>query len=354
MEWKYSEDNKHIVLEKQPSRFKYLTGTRFASALGLNPYSTPFQIWCECTRLVTPPFEETMYLKAGRTIEPLQREYISKKFPNILSPEEYFGNVFEQVRWNFFNEEQKPFAGCWDAVSTKDNKRDIAMVVEFKTASDPRKWDNTIPVYYELQGALYAKLLGLDRVLFVASFLDKLDYAHPENFVPSEENTIMVVKKLKEITIELNGEYLSIDEVLERAKEFWNTYVVTGVSPEFDEVKDKEYLDIIRTSKPINDNSLEDLCDRAKELVNEINTLKKNSGINSKEKELKVIEASIKEGLMNNLGEGETKISCKQYSLNGTIKEEFNEKKFAKENPKIYEKYIDKELTYRLSKSKGE
>ena len=88
--------------------------------------------------------------------------------------------------------------------------------------------------------------------------------------------------------------------------------------------------------------------------VDEINALKENSGINGKEKELKVIENSIKEGLFNNLGEGETKISCKQYSLNGTIKEKFNEKKFAKDNPKVYEKYIEKELTYRLSKSKGE
>ena len=354
MEWKYSEDNKHIVLEKQPSRFKYLTGTRFASALGLNPYSTPFQIWCECTRLVTPPFEETMYLKAGRTIEPLQREYISKKFPNILSPEEYFGNVFEQVRWNFFNEEQKPFAGCWDAVSTKDNKRDIAMVVEFKTASDPRKWDNTIPVYYELQGALYAKLLGLDRVLFVASFLDKLDYAHPENFVPSEENTIMIVKKLKEITIELNGEYLSIDEVLERAKEFWDTYVVTGISPEFDEIKDKEYLDIIRTSKPLNDSSIEELCDKAKKLTDEINDLMVKNGINEKEKELKKLKENIKKGLMDSLQPGETKKSCKQYLLNGKIKDVFDETTFKEHNLKMYEKYLISKTEYKLTEIKEE
>ena len=354
MEWKYSEDNKHIVLEKQPSRFKYLTGTRFASALGLNPYSTPFQIWCECTRLVTPPFEEKMYLKAGRTIEPLQREYISKKFPNILSPEEYFGNVFEQVRWNFFNEEQKPFAGCWDAVSTKDNKRDIAMVVEFKTASDPRKWDNTIPVSYELQGALYAKLLGLDRVLFVASFLDKLDYAHPENFVPSEENTIMIVKKLKEIIIELNGEYLSIDEVLERGKEFWNTYVVTGISPEFDEVKDKEYLDIIRTSKPLNDSSIEELCDKAKKLTDEINDLMAKNGINEKEKELKKLKENIKKGLMDSLQPGETKKSCKQYLLNGKIKDVFDETTFKEHNLKMYEKYLISKTEYKLTEIKEE
>ena len=354
MEWKYSENNKSIELVEKPKRFKYLTGTRFASALGLSPYSSPFQIWCECTRLVTPPFEETIYLKAGRTIEPLQREYVSKKFPNIVGPEEYFGDIFEQVRWNFFKDEDKPFAGCWDAVSTKDNHRDIAMVVEFKTANDPRKWDKTIPVYYLLQGGLYAKLLGLDRVLFVASFLDKLDYAHPEQFVPNEDNTIMVVKKLKDILIELDGEYLTIDDVLEKAKEFWDRYVVTGISPEFDEKLDKEYLDIIRTSQPINDNSLEDLCDRAKELSQEIEQLKENSGLNSKEKELKIIEDNIKKGLMDSLQDGETKTSCKQYKLSGTVSYKFNEKLFKEKYPKKYEEFVEEKTTYRLSKIKLE
>lgn len=355
MEWKYSEDNKHVVLDKQPSRFKYITGTRFASCLGLNPYSTPFQIWCECTRLVTPPFEETIYIKAGRTIEPKQREYISKKFPNIVSPEDYFGEIFDKVRWNFFKDEDKPFAGCWDAVSTKDNHRDIAMVVEFKTASDPRKWNNNqIPVYYLLQGGLYAKLLGLDRVLFVASFLDKLDYAHPEDFVPNEDNTIMLVKKLNEIVIEKDGQLFTIDDLFEQAKYFWETYVKTGVSPEFDEVKDKEYLDIIRTSKPINDTSLESLCDSAKELVDNIEKLKDSTGITSMEKELKTIEASIKQGLMDSLKDGETKATCKQYKLSGTTTMKFNEKLFAEKHPNTYDKFLEPSLTYRLSKMKME
>ena len=354
MEWRYSENNKSIELIEKPKRFKYLTGTRFASALGLNPYSSPFQIWCECTKLVTPPFEETIYIKAGRIIEPLQREYVSKKFPNIVGPEEYFGEIFEQVRWNFFKDDDKPFAGCWDAVSTKDNHKDITMVVEFKTANDPRKWDKTIPIYYLLQGGLYAKLLGLDRVLFVASFLDKIDYAHPDQFVPSEENTIMVVKKLNEIVVELDGEYLSIDALFEKAKEFWHKYIETGISPEFNETKDKEYLDIIRSSKPINDNSLEDLCDRAKELEQEIEQLKQDSGLASKEKELKILEDSIKQGLMDALQDGETKASCKQYKLSGTISQKFNEKLFKEKYPKKYEEFLEEKTTFRLSKVKME
>lgn len=354
MEWRYSEDKKQIILENKPTRFKYITGTRLASLLGLNPYSSPFQCWCECTRLITPPYEETIYTKAGRIIEPLQRKYVSEKFPNIVSPEDYFGDIFEQVRWNFFRDDQKPFAGCWDAVGTRDNKRDIIMVVEFKTASDPRKWDNTMPVYYELQGALYAKLLGLDRVLFVASFLDKLDYAHPESFVPNEKNTKMIVKKLKDMVFEINGKFLSIDEVLDLAKDLWNTYIETGISPEFDEKKDKQYLDIIRTSQPINDSSIEDLCDYAKDLAIEIANIKESSGITSKEKELKIVEDNIKKALMETLKEGELNASCKQYKLSGTKGIKFDEKAFKADHPKEYDKYSTESVTFRLSKTKGD
>lgn len=352
MEWKYSEDKKHIILDKKPTRFKYLTGTRFASALGLNPYSTPFQIWCECTRLLTPPYEETIYTKAGRIIEPLQRKYVSEKFPNIVSPEDYFGDLFEQVRWNFFRDDQKPFAGCWDAVGTKDNKKDIVMVVEFKTASDPRKWDNTMPVYYELQGALYAKLLGLDRILFVASFLDKLDYAHPELFVPDEKNTKMIVKKLKDMVFEINGKLLSIDEVLDLAKDWWHDYIETGISPEFDEKVDKEYLDIIRTANPGNDNDLDGLCDSAKLLTNELNELKEKYKIDEKEKELKSITDAIKNKLLDLLDDNETKISYKQYKLSGSVSNKFNTTNFKKDNPTLYEKYCEKSITYRLGINK--
>lgn len=354
MEWKYSEDKKQIILENKPTRFKYITGTRLASLLGLNPYSSPFQCWCECTRLVTPPYEETIYTKAGRVIEPLQRKYVSEKFPNIVSPEDYFGDVFEQVRWNFFRDDQKPFAGCWDAVGTKDNKKDIVMVVEFKTASDPRKWDNTMPVYYELQGALYAKLLGLDRILFVASFLDKLDYAHPELFVPDEKNTKMIVKKLKDMVFEINGKLLSIDEVLDLAKDLWNKYIETGVSPEFDEEKDKEYLDIIRTSKPANDNDLDTLCNAARLLEEEINRIKLENGLESKEKELKSIIDGIKETMIDMLKDGETKMAYKQYKLSGSISNKFDTTSFKKDNPKLYELYCKPSITYRLLNNKEE
>lgn len=347
MTWTYSEDRKHIILEEPPKRFKYITGTRFASILGLNPYSTPFKIWCECTRLVTPPFEETIYTKAGKTIEKFQREYVATKFPNIVSPEEYFGNIFDDVRWNFFGTENNPFQGCWDAVSTKNNGKDIVMVVEFKTANSPVKWvNNNVPIYYELQGALYAKLLGLDKVLFVVSFLNQMDYAHPENFVPNESNTKMIVKKLSDIFVEYNGEYLGIDDLMIKANEIWENNIKTGISVPFDEELDKEYLDIIRKSKPSEDTELDTLCEEAINLARQIKETENNSNIASLKKELKVIETAIKETMQEkNLD------NCGAYTLKRTVKSTFNEDLFAKENEKLYNKYCEDVVTYKLTKT---
>lgn len=346
MNWHYSEDRKRIELDNPPKQHKLLTGTRFASCLGLNPYSSPFQIWCECTKLITPPYEETMYTKAGKIIEPKQREYISEYFPNIKGPEEYFNNAYEMYRWNFFDDKFKPYGGLWDAVSTKNNGTDIAMVVEFKTANSAAKWVNGPPIYYLMQGALYAKLLGLDKVLFVASFLSPMDYAHPENFIPNKDNTVMIVKQLKDIAIECNGEYLSFDELYNEGLNFWHNFVEKGISPEFDEVKDKEYLDIIRASQPSNDNELIDLCNEGIRLAKEIRDLKTASGINDKEKELKTIENAIKKTMIS-----DNQDACGKYILKRTEKIKLNEDILKEKNLKLYESCCESTITYTLSKN---
>ena len=56
MEW---IDGKKIQITP-PKRPKKLTATRFATVLGLNPWSTPFEVWCEVTRTWQRPFEDTI------------------------------------------------------------------------------------------------------------------------------------------------------------------------------------------------------------------------------------------------------------------------------------------------------
>ena len=58
----------HIEI-KPPIKTKKLTATRFATVLGLNPWQTPFEIWCAVTKVYEKPFEDTIYTAAGKIID---------------------------------------------------------------------------------------------------------------------------------------------------------------------------------------------------------------------------------------------------------------------------------------------
>lgn len=347
--WNYGEGGKNIIITPPTQRLR-ITGHRLSSVLGLNEYQSPFGAFCEITKLVKLPFEDTKYTLAGKAIEPKLIEYMSTKLPNIKSIEDYYGNIFEEYRWNNFKDESKVFGGVIDAVSTLNDGKTITAIVECKTSSHPERWANgAIPTDYALQGALYCYLKGIDRIIFVCSFLTDIDYANPENFKVTEDNTIITIKKLEDMVFNVNGEYLNIEGCMKYAEEWWNTYVETGVSPEFDEVKDKEYLDIIRATDATKDNELDDVCDQAFALYKEIEELKVTSGLTAKEKQLKQLEESIK----NKMIELDTP-TCGNYKLSKTSKAKFNEKKFAEEQTSIYEQYLEETTSYTLRKGKGE
>ena len=345
--WDYSEDKKSIIIEPPKQRLR-ITGHRLASVLGLNEYQSPFGAWAEITKLVKLPFEDTKYTLAGKALEPKIIEYVGKKLPNIVSIEDYYGNNFEDYRYNNFKDDSNVFGGVIDAVSTLNDKQTITMILECKTSSKPQLWtNNNVPTEYLLQGALYSYLKGLDKIVFACTFLKDADYNHPEMVEVTEDNTIVVIKDLKDMLFEVNGEYLNIEGCMQRATEWWNTYVETGISPEFDEKKDKEYLDIIRSSDATKDNELEDVCSLAYKLVEKIKVLKKESGMDELEKQLKQYETSIKSKMMD-----EEISSCGMYKLNKSIKQKFNEDLFKEENPELYDTYIEEVESYTLTKSK--
>lgn len=354
-EWKYGE-NKNIILSEPPKQRLRITGHRIASVLGLNQYQSEFGAWAEITKLVKLPFEDNKYTIFGKTVEPKLIDIVRKKFPNVFSIEEYYGNNIERYKWNNFIDDSEIFGGIIDAVGTKEDKKTLTMIVECKSSSKPQAWENNqVPIDYLLQGCLYSYLKGLDRVLFICCFAQDLDYNHPEQFVPDETNTIMVVKKIKDVIIEMpNGEMITFQQAIDYCEEWWNKYIETGVSPEFDEKKDKEYLDIIRASQPINDDSLEELCDRAVALEEEIENKKEELGINELEKTLKTLKDNIKKGLMESLQDGEMSTSCGSFKLTGSVKKKFNEKEFAKAHPDTYESFCEESVEYRLGKIKVE
>ena len=199
-EWSYGSQGNTIVLYEKPKQRLRITGHRMASVLGLNPYQSPFGASAEITKLVKLPFEDNKYTIAGKTIEPMLIDIVKGKFPNAMSIEEYYGNNFNEYRYNNFKNDSNIFGGVMDAVCTEDDMKTLTAIIECKTSSKPQEWENNnVPITYLLQGAEYCYLKGIDRIVFIVAFLQDEDYNHPENFKPTKENTRIIVKKLKNI-----------------------------------------------------------------------------------------------------------------------------------------------------------
>ena len=357
LDWKYSQDGKRIILTNGEPRSKLkVTGTRLAGILGLNKWTTPFQMWCEITKAARPPFEDTIYTLAGKAIEPKQiqwtKENISK---NVLSPQEFFGNRYQDVKYDFYPE-NKIYGGMWDAKLVRPSGK-VSDIFEYKTTKRAEDWVDGPPLYYLIQVLEYAYLEGVNRVHLVVSFLEDDDYNHPENFIVSDDNTQI-------FTYDVNHTYIPIDsdkectikDLIHIADKWYNDHIKTGFSPEFDETKDKEYLDILRTSKPQNDLDDDDLVKKANRLVKKIEEIKKETGLTSLEKQLKACEDAIKKQLTSQMGENDTKVVLANYTLSKTKKTVISFDEEAMKADGVFDKYTKQEQkeTYTLRKKKVE
>ena len=205
-----------------PKRTKKVTGTRFATILGLNPWSTPFEMWCAITKTYEKPFEDTIYTIAGKTIEPKQAEYMKKSYGmDLITPTDRYGEDYFNKTWGDFFPENLHFGGMWDYLGVNENG-EVDTVLEMKTTKRIEDWQNDAPEYYALQAALYAYLLGVDNVIMVASFLDEKDYADPSKYVPNIKNTITVEFKVSE-------RYPDFARMVAEVKSWWGEYVAGGI-----------------------------------------------------------------------------------------------------------------------------
>lgn len=272
-----------------PKKPKKITATRLATILGLNPWSTPFAAWCEITKTYQEPFTDTIYTIAGKTIEPKQIDYMRKAYGmyNLKTPTDIYGPDYFKKTWGDFFRDTPVLGGMWDSRLDDENGKPEA-VLEFKTTKRAEDWANDVPEYYALQAALYAHLLGVDDVIMVASFLESKDYEHPEDFVPSAENTITVEFKVSE-------RYPDFHRKVAQAIAWWNAHVLTGISPDYDEKKDADILKALRTNSLTPDADIDALIAEAESLKSELEAV--YASVSDKEKRLKAVTEQIKQAL---------------------------------------------------------
>lgn len=340
MEW--LDGNKIQIIP--PKRPKKLTGTRFATILGLNPWSTPFEIWCEVTRTYQKPFEDTIYTIAGKTIEPKQAEYMKQTYfmSNLVTPTDIWGkDYFRQTYGDFFRE-SPVLGGMWDyLLYGKDGKP--TTVLEMKTSKRVEDWKDDIPEYYALQAALYAYLLGVDEVIMVASFLEPKDYDNPEMFVCSGENTITRPFKVSERYPDFEKKYVK------PALKWWKDYVESGISPAFDERKDAEILKALRTNNLSPETDMAALVKEAEDLKVKLDA--HAAEVSEDEKRYKVLTDMIKKAAIAQFRDGDKKVSIDGSAYNWEVSRTSTSKidKDAMKADGILAKYTTTEDSYRIS-----
>jgi predicted phage-related endonuclease len=340
MEW--LDGNKIQIIP--PKRPKKLTGTRFATILGLNPWSTPFEIWCEVTRTYQKPFEDTIYTIAGKTIEPKQAEYMKQTYfmSNLVTPTDIWGkDYFRQTYGDFFRE-SPVLGGMWDyLLYGKDGKP--TTVLEMKTSKRVEDWKDDIPEYYALQAALYAYLLGVDEVIMVASFLELKDYDAPEKFVCSGENTITRPFKVSERYPDFEKKYVK------PALKWWKDYVESGISPAFDERKDAEILKALRTNNLSPETDMAALVKEAEDLKAKLDA--HAAEVAEDEKRYKVLTDMIKKAAIAQFRDGDKKVSIAGSAYNWEVSRTSTTKidKDAMKADGILAKYTTTEDSYRIS-----
>lgn len=350
-------ENNRIKVDP-PKRPKKLTATRFATIMGLNAWSTPFSAWCEMTRTYEEPFQDSIYTVAGKVIEPKICDYLRDRyFMDIKSPTDVYGADYFRKTWGDFFPDVEGLGGMWDFLGDD-------FVVEVKTTKRAEDWKGVDgkpepPIYYKLQAALYAYLLGFDDVVMTCSFLTPEDYpvdlgngkfddAPSQAFVPTVENTIVIEFKVSEEFPTFKESYI------EPAMKFWRDHVLTGISPEFDEKKDAEILKALRK------NIVEPTSSEITKLIKEGDRLKAQidkakDRIADKEKRLKEIDAAVKKYMTEQFREGDKKVELtgKTYTWTLTKSETstFDSKKLKAEDPETYQKYAGSTAKYTLTRS---
>lgn len=330
----YQIKDNHIELEKL-GKTKKITGTRLATILGLNAWSTPFEAWCDITKLYAKPFEDTIYTIAGKTIEPKIIKYLNDQvFPGrVVDPETYFGKDYSKMRFDFWPSDPI-FGGMWDALIVNKKTGAPKVVIEVKTTKRAEDWEKDIPLYYKIQAMLYAKLLNVTQVVFAVAFLDDSIYEDPTKFVASDET-------VKVMQFDLDDKVIS--NYMVEAIEFHQKYINNLRSPDFDEKKDAEILKELRTNRVEATESIEDylyVLDVVRPIV-EANEREMKPLIDR----LKIAEDGLKKELEAKFTDQDNTVAIKsglyEFKVNRSIKDEttFNEVKFKKDHPDLYAEY---------------
>ena len=299
-----TEEDWQAYREKQ----KGIGGSDVATILGLNPYKSIFTLWLEKTGQIEPPVLNNEYIEWGNILEPVIREKFAKET----------GFEVEENHWVMLHDQHDFMVANVDGEVTDPQFAGKKGVLEIKTAGERMRdqWEDGPPNHYMLQ---------------LQHYLAVLDYSYGYVAVLIGGNTF------KYYLVE-RDDYV-IDNIIQAEAEFMEM-VENGVAPEISgHASDSDYL---ATAFPEDNGEIGELSDILEVYAKQYFSL---------QEQMKILQEEA--DYLKNLIKYEMKdfriLKSDDIRVNmPTIKKvSFDAKQFEKDHPELYQKYKNKETTYR-------
>lgn len=288
------------VKDKQwhEERLKGIGGSEAAAVMELSRYDSPMGIFLLKTGQ-KPPFQGNEYTKWGQILEPIIRRVFSEetKLTVIYDPSKKTSKendfMFAHLDGIIYDDETETYGVL-----------EIKNVDKFKKS----EWENDdvpIEAMIQIQHNMYVTETGWG---YFAALIGG--------------NHLVITKVYRDEEL--------INQIIEKEKEFWYEYVLPGKEPPYDgsngsEKVLKELFPLARKTNVIS------LSPKVEDWIGELVSLEEFHKEN--EKKIKKIKQQIK----NELGEYETG-QTESYTVKWTNVRQFNYERFKKENKKLLEK----------------
>ncbi len=209
--------------------FKKMGGSSVGDVLQTDNFKSPFKAFARMS-WIDMPILDKKYINAGIAIEPKVLDLLSSQ-PNITSVQ---GFDAKEYNYDYFAGKDDIIGGLPDGLVQPGN-----VVIEVKTAGKKKleQWKKYgVPEGYLKQAQLYTYLMGLETYAIVATFLEEEDYKLPEMY-PIED------RKTKTWPFKINKS--QVEDDIAFVKEWYKKHTSSGISPKFDERRDKDVIDYL-------------------------------------------------------------------------------------------------------------
>ncbi len=236
----FSIENGTVIAE--PSDRK-ITGTTLSTLVGKSPWGTPFSTACRMLRVYNDDISDKPAVKAGTILEHVIVDHVNERFgTGVFKGDDLYGSQPDDYNAWKSHFDDPDFAGHLDGALA-----DVT-IVEVKTGGRPSYWvgnvgNTTIPENYHIQASLYARMTGVEEILFIFGHVKPEDRANPYKWEP-KDNIYM-------FEVELHPD---IDEYIDIGREFRAEYTTQGKTPKAESNPankeaykiDSEILDVLK------------------------------------------------------------------------------------------------------------